>query len=671
MPKGQQNTLPVIHSFTAFLSTINQGQSSELEWSATGATSFTVTRDIIGGTVYRGIGTRVRVSPTETTTYILTATNNVGSVTSTVTVTVILPLRINSFRLGKSRVIDGERSFLFWSIQGAGSFTVAVDGSSTNLATSGSFLNIFPSVTTTYRLTAYRLANFQGTSVTSTLTITVYIPTTVPTITRITQDRNIFNSDQTIISWQVSGASEENVYLRVSGSNTNLATGSWSSATVSPTVTTTYILTATNIIGTVTSSVTITVINLPLPTISSSSTSINSGESLTLTWSVDSRYYTYTVFRKDQPTVTLASSARSRTSITINPTVTSTGTYTFEISARTRVGTRNFTNTVNVLITVPTPVISSFTATPASITSGQSSTLSWSATRATSFKIRVSGAHSSAPDVYSGTGTSVSVSPTATITYILTATNSGGSVTSTTTVTVTQPLPTRPTISSFIASPASITRGQSSTLSWSISGHTSFLVQVQGAITNLATSGTSLVVSPTTTTIYALAAYNTVGQNTAQRIATTIVTVTEPPVTPVEPETVHRGFRKGTTEFNHILIGTKPFGKIYKGTALIWESATGPTISTFTASPTSFNIGQALPTTLTISFSIASGTTHAQVYLEPQGTKVGISAGYSSNNAINSVTISNVTRPTQTQIYRLLTRDSDGISYRDLTVTVS
>jgi polyhydroxybutyrate depolymerase len=75
------------------------------------------------------------------------------------------------------------------------------------------------------------------------------------------------------------------------------------------------------------------------------------------------------------------------------------------------------------------PVISSFASSPTSISAGQSSTLSWS----------VSGATSLALDNGIGDVTSASsrtVSPTATTTYVLTARNAGGSVTASTTVTV-------------------------------------------------------------------------------------------------------------------------------------------------------------------------------------------------------------------------------------------
>jgi len=77
----------------------------------------------------------------------------------------------------------------------------------------------------------------------------------------------------------------------------------------------------------------------------------------------------------------------------------------------------------------PTPIINSFSAIPSTITVGESSTLNWSVTDATSVTID-NGIGSVAL-----TGTTA-VNPTITTTYTLTSTNVAGSVTATTTVTV-------------------------------------------------------------------------------------------------------------------------------------------------------------------------------------------------------------------------------------------
>jgi hypothetical protein len=76
----------------------------------------------------------------------------------------------------------------------------------------------------------------------------------------------------------------------------------------------------------------------------------------------------------------------------------------------------------------PAPGILSFSASPASIAFGNSTTLSWSVSNATSISI--------SPDLGTVSGNSVSVSPTLTTTYTLTASGSGGTATSMTTVKV-------------------------------------------------------------------------------------------------------------------------------------------------------------------------------------------------------------------------------------------
>jgi len=75
-----------------------------------------------------------------------------------------------------------------------------------------------------------------------------------------------------------------------------------------------------------------------------------------------------------------------------------------------------------------------------------------------------------------------------------------------------------PTISSFIASPASISpfdAGESATLSWSVASATSISITGIGAVT-----GASLQVSPSQTTTYTLTASNAQGSVTAQTTVT-------------------------------------------------------------------------------------------------------------------------------------------------------
>lgn len=78
---------PVISDFTAEPSSIERGQSSTLRWSVSGATSISISEGI--GTVQAN-GSR-RVFPSETTTYVLTASGPGGTVTRNATVNVTAP----------------------------------------------------------------------------------------------------------------------------------------------------------------------------------------------------------------------------------------------------------------------------------------------------------------------------------------------------------------------------------------------------------------------------------------------------------------------------------------------------------------------------------------------------------------------------------------------------
>ncbi len=146
------------------------------------------------------------------------------------------------------------------------------------------------------------------------------------------------------------------------------------------------------------------------------------------------------------------------------------------------------------------PVITSFTANPSIITLGQSATLTWNVTGATSVGIQ--------PDIggvaLSG---SLAVTPASTTAYTLTATSAYGSATSTVTVTV-NPSAAPPVASSFTVSPAVITPGQSATLSWSVTGADS--VRIDPSVGNVPASG-SQQVSPSSTTTYMLTASNSAG----------------------------------------------------------------------------------------------------------------------------------------------------------------
>ena len=155
--------------------------------------------------------------------------------------------------------------------------------------------------------------------------------------------------------------------------------------------------------------------------------------------------------------------------------------------------------TKSAITPTPAPTVSSFSASAPSISAGDSVTLSWSITNASSVLID--------NGVGSPTGSSVSVKPTKTTTYKLTATNSTGSTTSSVTVTVID----LPTIANLAASepllsPAT-TGPAASKLSWEVTGASKLTIDNNvGDVT-----GTSATVTPAATTTYTLTAANSLG----------------------------------------------------------------------------------------------------------------------------------------------------------------
>jgi len=182
------------------------------------------------------------------------------------------------------------------------------------------------------------------------------------------------------------------------------------------------------------------------------------------------------------------------------------------------------------------PVIKLFSATPAALSPGEFSTLSWSVLGATGVSID------------QGVGSvalngSTSVKPETTTVYTLTATNSFGTSTATTRVSVAgspssaPPSVTvdKPVLHYFTASPTSITSGGSTTLAWKITGATNISITPE---IGPADPEISITVFPTATTTYILAAGNSVGTVTQSvTVTVTPASVTPPPTstTPGQP----------------------------------------------------------------------------------------------------------------------------------------
>ncbi len=258
----------------------------------------------------------------------------------------------------------------------------------------------------------------------------------------------------------------------------NLSVTSGTAVSVSPAATTTYTLTVTGSSGApATQTVTVTVI--PAPSITSftaNPVTITAGQSSNLTG----------VFANGTGVITPGNlGATSGTPVSVSPAATTTYTLTVTNSVGTAV-----TQTATVTVNAAGPSITSFKANPTTIAPGGSSSLTAVFTGGTGEIMP-----GSIPVI---SGTPVSVSPATTTTYTLTVTPaSGTAVTQTVTVTVTA---SGPTITSFVASPAGITSGETSSLTAVFAGGTGEITPGNTPVI----SGSPISVSPTVTTTYTL-----------------------------------------------------------------------------------------------------------------------------------------------------------------------
>jgi uncharacterized cupredoxin-like copper-binding protein len=266
----------VIVRFDATPNQINSGQSSTLTWIVQGATSVSINNGVGNNLALTGSAT---VSPTANTTYTLTATGPNGNVTATATVSVGTPNttgnpQIVRFEASPLTIAPGGSSTLSWATNGA--TTVSISPGIGNVPVNGS-TTVSPSATTTYTLTA---SSADGKSVTAPVTVTV-APASVPQIVVFVATPQTIDAGQsTKLCWQVVNATSIKIDPGVGGNlNAN------DCATVSPTTTTTYTLTATNATGQIQGNVTVNVGSVRILSFNANPpTSTAAGNPVVLSW---------------------------------------------------------------------------------------------------------------------------------------------------------------------------------------------------------------------------------------------------------------------------------------------------------------------------------------------------------------------------------------------------
>ncbi|HSX30598.1 MAG TPA: Ig-like domain-containing protein [Candidatus Saccharimonadales bacterium] len=261
-----------------------------------------------------------------------------------------------------------------------------------------------------------------------------------------------------------------------------------------------------------TSSVNVVVNNNAPPVITSftaNPTTIVAGNTSTLSWS-------------DQNTTkcSVTPGGPTGTTQTSWTTGTLTSTTSFTLSCTGTGGTTTASTTVAV---VPLPKITAFTASPASVVVGNSSTLSWSTTNAVSCSVTPGGATNTTDTSWQ----TLSLTNVGTQTYTLTCQNAASSTTTATVnVVVTNPLnpPSNVVLSS---SSQSVVKGGRVTFSWTSTGSSSCTLN-PGNYTASGTSSSVSIKNIRQTTAYQVTCKNNGGSTLSNVVK---ITVTSAPGT--------------------------------------------------------------------------------------------------------------------------------------------
>jgi hypothetical protein len=235
--------------FNANPTTIQTGQASQLSYRVLNATSVTISGI---GNVNPANG-NLPVSPTVTTTYVLTAKNDTSQESATATVTVMNPqAQIQACTATPMNIMAGESATIIYATLNA--TTVTISPGVGNVGASGSIV-VTPAVTTNYVITASNATS----NVTCNVTVAV-TPGTAPRIIRFTANPlTIVKGATSTLVWQVENADTVTI---VPNLNTVPLIGTQD---VSPAQTTSYTLTATNKFGQATAQATVTVTQPPPP----------------------------------------------------------------------------------------------------------------------------------------------------------------------------------------------------------------------------------------------------------------------------------------------------------------------------------------------------------------------------------------------------------------------
>ncbi|HTL17255.1 MAG TPA: DUF4038 domain-containing protein [Patescibacteria group bacterium] len=341
-----------------------------------------------------------------------------------------------------------------------------------------------------------------------------------PTISQFSAAPSTINPGaNSTLSWTVSGSPAPTLSI---APGIGFVTGA--SKVVSPIVTTTYTLTASNSAGIATRQTVVTVLDTIAPSVPTNlmATAVSTSQ-INLVWSNSTDNVGVAVYQVFRNGVALGTSPTNSYS-DIGLTASTTYTYTVAASdAAGNVSAQSASATATTQAPSIAPTISQFSASPSTINPGANSTLSWTVSGSPAPSLSI------APGIGTVTGTSKVVSPIGTTTYTLTASNSAGTATSQAVVSILDTIaPSAP--ANLAATPISTSQVN---LVWSNSIDNVGVIGYQ-----VFRNGLALSTSPTnsysdnglaagTTYTYTVAAFDAAGNTSTQSASSAATTPTQ------------------------------------------------------------------------------------------------------------------------------------------------
>lgn len=274
-------------TLSASPTTIGQGQTTLLRWTTGNATSVTLTP---GLGAYPGVGETV-VQPSQTTTYVLTASGAGGTVTCVTTVVVtgqppVIPQApVCSLTIVPTTISQGSAATLNWSSSNVSS--ASINQGIGAVSTYGGRV-VAPGQTTTYTMTAVGTNGTVITCSTTLVVVTVPPPSqNPPTCTLSISPSGIRSGDSTTLTWNSTNATSFVIDQGVGSVSTS------GSRTVFPGSSRTYVGTAYGPGGTATCSANVSINTStagPSCTLEVSPSRIDEGDDARLSWSSDRVY---------------------------------------------------------------------------------------------------------------------------------------------------------------------------------------------------------------------------------------------------------------------------------------------------------------------------------------------------------------------------------------------